>query len=81
MKRIVSLVVVALVMLAIIAVAAVSALADPVKLQPSTEKNCHGAVVAGFASRDPEGIGNIENVQSVKETQQSFREQCEQFPE
>ncbi len=80
MKRIVMMQTVALVMAAMMVASALPALADPVN-QPSTEHNCHGALVARFASGEPEGVGNFVGGQNVKEVQQSFRHQCEETQE
>jgi hypothetical protein len=51
-----------------------TAAADPVN-QPITASNCRGVFVAGFASFDPEGVGNFlggQNVRSFQEFVESF---------
>jgi hypothetical protein len=67
-------------MLAMIAVSAVPALADPVN-QPFTGRTCHGYIVAGFASAEPEGVGNNMGGQNVREAQASLRTFCALFQE
>jgi hypothetical protein len=50
--------------------------ADPVR-DRFNGRNCHGVATAGFASNDPEGIGNFVGGLNVRGLQLTTRAVCE----